>query len=190
TGEDKWKRESRYSYPLAFSPDGTTIVIPEKEGELVFSDVATGDRKHTLSFTGEFLRRCCFSADGSKLAFSCEVKFKDPDSGKTEKRIHLAMVTPSDGKTLWCVNTDRRFNWDLRFSPDGEWVVLVSSKPSDSDQDLILFDPETGRTLGVIQAKGLYYPLSFSGDGQRIAAGRAVLDVAEIKKRLAGTEAP
>ena len=149
---------------IAFSPDGSTIAIAEgarptvdaaavRKGTAVLWDVASGERRATLTGHSSYLMAIAYSPDGAQLA-----------------------TTSTDGTAiLWKVATGQPtatltghegFVTSVAFSPDGATVATASR-----DHHIRLWDPATGtlrKTLG--EHVGWVRSIAFSPDGALLAS--------------------
>jgi WD40 repeat protein len=118
-GERRWdagywgiRTESEYDrspfHPLAFSPDGRTLVRWDHDCTLNLWDVVSGERRRALP--GDPVRCCCFSRDGKTLAAAGNrfLVLWDAASGEPLYPAHDFAVS------------------QIRFSPDGRDVITLA----------------------------------------------------------------
>jgi WD40 repeat protein len=169
---------------LAFSPDGQTLAVRNKDGDVMLWDVATGKKTAELAQTaGQWL---LFSPDGKTLAAA---------SGSKEWFKKRPSVEDSAPK-LWDVATGKKIaafeagpkghlpSNSLAFSPDGKTLADgKTDRPKDplSDKEksmsITVWDATTGKVAASITESsaglakaGLDAHVVFSPDGKMLAA--------------------
>ncbi|NYV78045.1 WD40 repeat domain-containing serine/threonine protein kinase [Streptomyces sp. UH6] len=119
-------------HDVAFSPDGSLLAVTLHKGRVAVTSLA-GQERYTLKVPTAFERPVAgagFSTDGRLLVAS-------PD--KT-----LRCFDADDGRELWRIAQKERIGAP-RFSPDGSRLATM-----DGDRVLRLRDPDSGRTLAVL----------------------------------------
>ena len=159
TLEDPWVVVSSLDVvsSLSFSPNGQTLAIGYLEGWIELRDVASGEKKATLSHGwGRLSLGVQFSPDGQTLASyggDFPVRLWDVASGQEK----AALEGHSEGVT------------SVSFSPDGQTLASGSW-----DGTIRLWDVLNGQektTLANAHTTGGVFSLSFSLDGQTLASG-------------------
>jgi WD40 repeat protein len=136
-----------------FTPDGKSLVLQEKSGDVSFWDVATGKLHRRFPGTREVDPVLRVSPDGKVLAVSADygaVNLLDATNGQVLHQLGGKGPPPV---------------YSLAFSPDGKLIVLGPS--------LQLWDVDTGRLVRAIEkAENLFlYASAFSPDGKVHASG-------------------
>lgn len=94
---------------VAFSPDNTLLAAVGADGTILLSRIQDGSTVQTLAGHGPNIVKLLFSPDGTTLA----------SSSRSDDTIRLWRV--SDGTLLQTLPS--RANWDIVFSPDGQYVI-------------------------------------------------------------------
>jgi WD40 repeat protein/serine/threonine protein kinase len=153
---------------LAFRPDGRRLVTgggdpfhPEKPGELVVWDAATGAEVRRLEGPSLYVSAVAFTPDGRRLlAASGNPKAKPPKSGE---------VTVYDTAT-WAVvatfHSDLGLIDALAFRPDGSLLAVGAW-----NNRIQLCDPATGAVVRSLTGhRNWVSALAFSPDGRELAS--------------------
>lgn len=143
---------------LLFTGDGKQIVAAGGEpglfGEVVISDVATGQALRTLRGHKDSLYAVALSPDGKLLAtasYDQQIVLWDYESGS-----QLGVLEGHSGAVF-----------DLAFNPDGRLLASASA-----DRTVKLWDVAARKRLDTFaQPLQEVYSVAFSPDGQRVAAG-------------------
>jgi WD40 repeat protein/class 3 adenylate cyclase/energy-coupling factor transporter ATP-binding protein EcfA2 len=148
--------------PIALSPDGGTFATPRftDDGPAIVL-VATGDgSERTIPLDGGDVvgeRPLAYAPDGSELA-SLEIRpgvegvllvRRDPATGAELRSDPLPMTEPTE----------------VRFSPDGEQILVAAFEPN----EIVLIDANTMQELGRFERIGFAFDLT--SDGQTLAMG-------------------
>ena len=190
-GHSDWVEE------VDFSPDGKLLATASLDGTARIIDVASGRELRSLEIASfpaiAFgLASARFTSDGRSLvtgSWDGYVRLWDPETGAELKRIDVGapvdnIALDPDGTRVAVVG-DTASVWDLRtgemtttfegpsdfavaFSPDGERVATSSH----SEEEIWVWDPDTGATELVLRAEGSrgVLALAFSPNGSRLAA--------------------
>ena len=143
---------------LAFSPDGKKIASAGMSGQLIISDVGTGETLYT--YTDEWaIVRLAYNPKGNQIAF-----------GSTSYNVKIL-----DLNTNEVLNT--KFHKDraakIAFSPDGS--ILASAG---QDAATYIINPDTGKQIfSLIGDTNDMLDVAFSPDGAYIVTGNADGDV-------------
>jgi Tol biopolymer transport system component len=151
----------------SLSPDGTLgagtdqdIVISDRQGRVV--------RHLALPASGGLSDLGPWSPDGTTIAMSgcqpCNIGGKGPDKTNHE-HIYLVPVDGSPARVLGDEASDRTFNQDLAWSPDGATIAA-------SMGGIVLVDVGSGRMTRLTSNANDYLP-TWSDDGGRIAFVRS-----------------
>jgi WD40 repeat protein/serine/threonine protein kinase len=141
---------------VAFSPDGSSLLVSDVGNDVTLTETSTGRRLATLRSNGNAIYALAFSPDGK----------------------YILTGSVDNSATLWEtaaaqeVYTLRGHSSSVRavaFSPDGKSIVTGSS-----DYTLRLWDVATGQELHRFRAhSGRVWSVAFSGDGGRIVSASA-----------------
>jgi WD40 repeat protein len=193
----KVMRELRGRSPLAFFPDGKTLVSVSRKREpssatVNLWSVETGQEIHELYVEGE---RFALSRDGQVLAIGSQtgVRVLDVLTGTERHKVDVegqgkfsAMALSADGRILCTQREKGRVRlWDLKTVTElpqleGEVTAVLSALFSPDSQALAiveeksitvrLWSVETGKEFRKIEAGGLIAAIAFSPDGASLAA--------------------
>jgi WD40 repeat protein len=180
-------------YSLQFSPDGTKLLSGNSEGNIIVSEVSTGQIVKRLN-SGNNFYRAVFSPDGQKIASADQdgkIRIWDVASGTIEKTLighegavrflcfspNGQMLASAGDNTvrLWDPTTGQELKQPIRsdyvqrfaFTPDGKRLVTASY-----DGTVILWDPGTMQEVVTLRRGGQNGPpssVSLSGDGLILA---------------------
>jgi len=181
-------------YSLQFSPDDTKLLSGNAEGDVIVSEVATGQAVRNLN-SGNSFYRAVFSSDGQKIAAADQdgkIRIWDVASWTMEKTlighegaVRLLCFSPngqtlasaSDDNTvrLWDLTTGQELKQPIRsvyvqrfaFAPDGKRLITASY-----DGTVILWESATMQEVVTLRRGGENGPpssVSFSGDGLILA---------------------
>jgi WD40 repeat protein len=140
---------ARAVYSLQFSPDGSKLLSGNAEGDIIVSEVSTGQMVRRLN-SGNSFYRAVFSPDGQKIA-----------SADQDGKIRIwNVVSWSIEKTLIGHEGAVRL---LCFSPNGQ--ILASAG---GDNTVRLWDPTTGQELKQPIRSDYVQRLAFAPDGKRL----------------------
>lgn len=141
---------------VAFSPDGSSLVVSDAGNHVTVAETNTGRRLATLRSSGNALYALAFSPDGKYVL-----------AGSMDNSAILWETSAAQQ-----VYTLRGHSSSVRavaFSPDGRSIVTGSS-----DYTLRLWDAATGQELHRFRAhSGRVWSVAFSGDGSRIVSASA-----------------
>jgi WD40 repeat protein/tetratricopeptide (TPR) repeat protein len=170
--------------PVAFSPDGRTLVFDSgdgKNGWLFVVDAVGGRLLGKVPPPSQLLEAVAVSPDGHTIL-----------TGTSQSYLQQGEATLWDAGTGWPL---RRFTVaapvrSVAFSPDGRRAATGSGVPGTAQGEARLWDVETGRPLQALGHQGPVRVVLFSPDGRTLASagddGTARLwDVASGKPRPA-----
>jgi WD40 repeat protein len=181
--------------PVAFSPDGNTLVSADSDGQILIWDVIDGQLRMTLP--GQFassINGFVFSQDGNTLASisNNSVRLWDVASGNSRLTLPKSdfvtdLAFSPDGKSLAAVGQDSRITvWDsqfgsitqvitshqngvnaIAFSPDSK-ILAIGGR----DSQIALWNKETGLKQVSLSdmADSDVIDILFSPDGKTLAA--------------------
>ena len=164
-------RDRIESWPLAFSPDGTKLIVKGKQNNptapygasslIRLKDVSTGRELTTLAYSNENLSNdLTFSPDGKIAAFGVHSQ----KSGKIR---------------LWNIETDRTH--DIQYADQSEWIRALEFSPDGqklvtgtNEGRIQMWDVKTGELLtSFLENQPMEYQsimdLTFSSDSSLIA---------------------
>ncbi len=136
-------------YTIAFSPDGQRLAILGQDGVQLWDD--NGRLIATPNTHQKDVYRVAFSPDGQRLAI-----------GELEGEVQLWNVKRN---TTTRIYTQQGIIDDLKFSPNGQWLVTCSQL---TDQ-VKLWDAMGNLIATLNTHQGHVYRVAFSPDGQRLA---------------------
>lgn len=124
--------------PVAFTPDGATLLAVHGDRTLRYWDVATGKERKRVAISLESMvaRDLVLSPDGKLAAVTSHIRHLlliDVATGRELHRLLAPEVTTSTGRY------PQRFQQVL-FTPDGKTLLTTGI-----DDDLIFFDASTGK---------------------------------------------
>jgi WD40 repeat protein/serine/threonine protein kinase len=149
-------------HAVAFSPDGTILASGGPDRDVKIWDTTTGKSLRTLSGHSDDASALAFSPDGKTLAtssFDYSLRFWDTETW-------LSRVVVPDAFSARVLG--------LAYDPTG--ARLASTGYSN---EVILWDA-AGRKLGLLPTSGSMSSLSFSPDGQFLAAGGDMQGTVEV----------
>jgi len=138
---------------VAYSPDGTRIVVGSLDTSVKVWDTKTGALTSTLEGHTRGVQSVAFSPDGTRIvsgSIDKTVRVWDAQAGTCTLTlsVHSAAVT------------------SVAFSPDGTRIVSASD-----DETVRVFDTATGECKRTIQHSDSVMSVAFSPDGTRIVSG-------------------
>lgn len=142
---------------LAFSPDGSVLVITSSTGNVKMFD-ATGAELAVAQGHTRRMTSVAFSPEGERLILGSSggIAWLWDVNGMGELNTSPRM---NDATSVVANNTT-----SVAFSPDGTMAATVGSF------EVILFNPETGNRLATMDVPGLPNSIAFSPDSRLIVA--------------------
>lgn len=153
-------------YSLEFSPDGTTLLSGDRQGNVVISEVSNGQTKVRLN-SGNMYYRAVFSPDGKQIASA------DQDGKVRIWSVASATIT----NTLIGHTGVARL---ISFSPDGRLLATAGD-----DNTLRIWDPASGKELESVLSDSVQR-FAFTPDGKRLVT--ASFDGAVVVWDVAGMQ--
>jgi WD40 repeat protein len=145
---------------VAFSPDGTKVVVASGNKNAQIWNAETGRMLRTLSGHMGGVNVASFSPDGKKVVTGCEegtVRIWDAESGNEIRQLLALPRVLSPSKT----GGDPQNIQFVAFSPDGKRIVATSGPTAH------VLDAVTGRELQKLETTFHVVPV-FSPDGKKI----------------------
>jgi len=173
TGEFKARLEDTTgTNNIVFNSDGT-ILYGASRNELRLWDPDTGKITMRLGVKSSHTTRPVFSPDGKTIATGSgndyTVQLWDPQTGQLKHTLpigdpkYMKGIMVSDGVPK-VVNYATRWVSSIAFSPDGHILAVAT------DNEIVLWNPNTGKPKVILTKKGEFYHLLFSPDGRTLAA--------------------
>ena len=173
TGEFKARLEDTTgTNNIVFNPDGT-ILYGASRNDIRLWDPDTGKIKVRLDVASFYTTPPLFSPDGQTIATANKkdytVQLWDPQTGQLKNtlpigdRKYMKGIMVSDGVPK-VVNYAPRWVSSIAFSPDGHILAVAT------DNEIVLWNPNTGKPKVILTRKGGFYHLSFSPNGRTLAA--------------------
>ncbi len=167
------------------SADGRTVVTtwhaPEPGGRrvtLVAIDVATGERRTLLDDPGEEYWLPAFSPDGLRLALLVERR----STSLTPPRVHLAVLDLALGERTGVAVDWDRWPGALRWSPDGQALVVTADDQGRSP--VFRIGLPDGDVTRLTADDAAYTDLQVSPDSRWVYALRAAVDAPPTPVRI------
>ena len=156
-----------HGYPvtgIAWSSDGTLVATsagddmrPTKPGQVKVWDAATGSIRHQFDLHSKAATGVAFSADGHYLL-----------SSSVDERVNVYDLTKD--KPLGFFAGHSRPTNAIVVHPDGETAISVSGGRAVGNNELIIWEFETGDPLAAIEAhQAKITSLAVSHDGRQVA---------------------
>lgn len=172
TGEFKTQLEDTAgTYNIVYTPDGT-ILYGGNRSELRLWNPDTGQIEMRLGIPSSYRPLPVFSPDGKTIATAggndYTIQLWDSRTGQLKNTFkrdpkYIKMITVSNGVPKVVDYATKRVE-SITFSPDSS--ILVAS----SDDEIVLWDTNTGKHKAVLIGKGTLRNLLFSPDGRTLAA--------------------
>ena len=150
TGESP-RRLTETGYNPSWSPDGTAIVAGcesianptgrQKRCDMVRIDVATGDSETITTDIGDSVQPD-WSPDGRRIAFW------GLPSGTGKRTLY---TVPAEGGEALALTDDTFFNWNPKWSADGQWLYFASDRGGQMNLWRMPIDSISGRSRGTVQ---------------------------------------
>ncbi|MCG9133481.1 WD40 repeat domain-containing protein [Candidatus Poribacteria bacterium] len=157
---------------IVFNSDGT-ILYGASRNELRLWDPDTGKIKMRLDVASFYTTPPLFSPDGQTIASTNKkdytVQLWDPQTGQLKNTLpigdpkYMKGIMISDGVPK-VVNYATRWISSIAFSPDGHILAVAT------DNEIVLWSPNTGKPKVILTRKGKFYHLLFSPNGRTLAA--------------------
>jgi WD40 repeat protein len=174
---------------FALRPDGKEIITVSPDGIALRFDARTGrllerrsilDRSSVNPINPLQLPCAELSHDGRIVAIM---------EGFSESK-SCTVIDVATGKTVYRHASGTEMISSARLSPDGNQLA-VAERPAarGGDVTLRIYDTKTGKSRDLARLESIFYSLSFSGDGSRLAALETVIRHGE-KPRLCYFDVP
>ena len=157
---------------IVFNPDGT-ILYGASRNDIRLWDPDTGKIKMRLDVASFYTTPPLFSPDGQTIASANKkdytVQLWDPQTGQLKNtlpigdRKYMKGIMVSEGVPKVVNYATRRVS-SIAFSPDGHILAVAT------DNEIVLWNPNTGKPKVILTRKGEFYHLSFSPNGRTLAA--------------------
>ncbi|WP_338848612.1 S41 family peptidase [Massilia sp. W12] len=121
---------------LALSPDGKTLAHSNLDGTLWLLDIASGNNSKLMQIKSSYLQDLRFSPDSKTLAIGFTGEMRD---------VNQVWLLELASKKLHQLTSDKYVSHAPSFSPDGDWLYLLSERHFHSNQT----SPWGDRRMGV-----------------------------------------
>jgi WD40 repeat protein len=161
---------------LACMPDSKTLVSGSWEGQILFTNLATGEDVGALQRNDAQDMVSALAPDGKSLAVA-ETRYQK----RKPNGVHaISLLDIPTGRALWSfVSTSAERPQGLSFSPDGTILAALSGNSSGTDHPRFrLLDVATGREKRSFP--GAVGSFRFSPDGKRLIAVGSIIRVFDV----------
>lgn len=165
--------------PLAFTPDGKSLIVLDGQETLSLWDVATAKQTKTWSLTEngivekqnqntgssrDSVYTVAVSPDGSQIAFG--LTRREIDAGRYQWFGRLVVAEATTGKILFQNDWKPDYVGKLAFSPDSKLLAMDAGL-----RTIRVWDTAAGRVVKQFEGhRGRIRSLAFSPDGKRLAS--------------------
>jgi len=148
--------DGQREYPALWSPEGDQIawIVESREGqELIIAD-QYGEEKQRYELGPDFYRLHAWDAEQNRIAY-------------TDNGLGLFTIDTADGSRREIARSARLSDFDVAFSPDGQWLAYTLNRPNYLN-DLMLYQFAEDRSIRVSDGMADVSSPVFSRDGQYV----------------------